>query len=502
MKIYIACPNNYVTGGIELLHQLCHELNQNPKIDAKMWYIAKYIEHPQPDVYSDIYGNEYVTAEAVEKDSVIVFPEIWADRLERFDSIQKVIFWESVDNYLRWSSGNNVASMPKNILHLTQSAYASDFLINNGIDAKQIIYIGDYINHAYLSNPSVTERRDIVLYNPKKGKAFTDLVIKALPEIEFIPIQNMTQQEVIKLMDKSKLYIDFGDHPGKDRLPREAAMRDLCIITDKEGSARFKKDVNIPDEYKFNRDEAELDSICGQIKATLEWYELRKEHFTVYRNNIMCEYSEFKAGIDAFIQRLHRPRFSVIIPAYNSEKHIGKALESVRQQVFTDYELIVVCDSCTDNTEAVAKSYGATVFTVENHCDGPTRNKGIEEAHGEYILFMDDDDWWLHEYVLTQLDEKLRETNADILCFSFIFKHWMYAKPKKPDGDRWIATWNKAWKRECIGDSRFSNAHSISDVQFHRQMFSKKLKVVEWDMPMYYYNFMRKGSQTEIDRRK
>ena len=196
-------------------------------------------------------------------------------------------------------------------------------------------------------------------------------------------------------------------------------------------------------------------------------------------------------------------RFSIIIPAYNSAAFIHKALDSVRMQVFKDYELIVICDSCTDGTETIAASYGARVETVSYHCDGPTRSKGIDIAQGEYILFMDDDDWWLHEYVLTQIDEKLKQENEpDILCFSFIFKGWMYAKPTRPDGGYWIATWCKAWKRKSIGTTRFPNVPMKSDVSFHRAMFSKGLRVVDWDMPMYYYNWMRKDSQSEIDRRR
>lgn len=196
-------------------------------------------------------------------------------------------------------------------------------------------------------------------------------------------------------------------------------------------------------------------------------------------------------------------RFSIIIPAFNAEDHIRKALESIKQQVFTDYELIVICDSCTDSTEGIARSYGARTEAVNYHCDGPTRSRGIDLAQGEYILFMDDDDWWLHEYVLTELDRKLKEENdPDVLCFSFIFKGWLYARPHRPDGGRWIATWNKAWKREAIGDTRFPNVKMSSDVSFHREMMSKNLRIVDWDMLAYYYNWMREGSQTELDRRK
>ncbi len=194
-------------------------------------------------------------------------------------------------------------------------------------------------------------------------------------------------------------------------------------------------------------------------------------------------------------------RFSIIIPAYNAQDHIRKALDSIKSQVFKDYELIVICDSCKDKTEQIAKEYGAKTFNVNFHCDGPTRNKGIEEAKGEYILFMDDDDWWLHEYVLTQLDEKLKNLNPDILCFSFIFKGIKYANPKSNRGGRWIAVWNKCWKRSFIGETRFPNIYSKSDVYFNRDMFRKNPTVVDWDMPMYYYNYMRKGSITEESRR-
>lgn len=195
-------------------------------------------------------------------------------------------------------------------------------------------------------------------------------------------------------------------------------------------------------------------------------------------------------------------RFSIIIPAYNAENHIRKALDSIKQQVFTDYELIVICDSCKDNTEAIAKEYGAITERVQYGCDGPTRSRGIDLAKGEYILFMDDDDWWLHEYVLTQIDEKLRqEHNPDILAFSFIFKNWQYCKPTREGSGHWIAVWNKVWKRESIGNTRFPNVAMKSDVSFHNAMMAKNLRIVDWDMPMYYYNWLRKGSQTELSRR-
>lgn len=190
-------------------------------------------------------------------------------------------------------------------------------------------------------------------------------------------------------------------------------------------------------------------------------------------------------------------KFSIVIPAHNSSGYIRKALDSIAAQSFTDYEVIVVCDSCTDNTAEIARGYGATVEEVSYHADGLTRNRGIELAKGDYILFMDDDDWWLHEYVLEQLDQKTNELFwADIICFGFIFRHIGYAKPvRKHNGYHWPACWCKCYRRSTIGDARFSSVTDGSaDMQFFEQMFSKGLSIVDWDMPLYYYNYWRDDS--------
>ena len=188
-------------------------------------------------------------------------------------------------------------------------------------------------------------------------------------------------------------------------------------------------------------------------------------------------------------------RFSIVIPAHNSAGYIRKALESVKAQTYKDYELIVVCDSCTDDTEQIAREYGAVTDNVEFHCDGLTRNRGIELARGDWLLFMDDDDWWLHEYVLQQLADKL-DDSMDILCFSFIFRHIGYAAPvRRCNGAHWIACWNKCYRRTAIRDARFSDVTDGSaDIQFYMQMLYRGLRITDWDMPLYYYNYWRDDS--------
>lgn len=91
------------------------------------------------------------------------------------------------------------------------------------------------------------------------------------------------------------------------------------------------------------------------------------------------------------------PIVSVVIPAYNAAWCVGRAIDSVLAQDFRDYELIVVDDGSTDDTPAVLASYGDRIRVVRKPNGGMSsaRNAGISEARGEFIAFLDADDWWL-----------------------------------------------------------------------------------------------------------
>lgn len=95
---------------------------------------------------------------------------------------------------------------------------------------------------------------------------------------------------------------------------------------------------------------------------------------------------------------------SVIIPLYNKERQIGAALESVLQQSYTDYEIFVVDDGSTDGSAAVVEGFaGARLHLIrqENGGVSAARNRGIREAKGEYIAFLDADDLWEPDFLMT-----------------------------------------------------------------------------------------------------
>jgi glycosyltransferase involved in cell wall biosynthesis len=93
------------------------------------------------------------------------------------------------------------------------------------------------------------------------------------------------------------------------------------------------------------------------------------------------------------------PRVSVIIPAYNGERHIAETLESVFAQSFEDWEIVLVNDGSTDGTERIVQTYGERIkyFRQENAGISAARNRAIEAAEGEYIALLDQDDLWLPE---------------------------------------------------------------------------------------------------------
>ncbi len=197
--------------------------------------------------------------------------------------------------------------------------------------------------------------------------------------------------------------------------------------------------------------------------------------------------------------KMNEPFFSVIVPEHNSAAFMRTGLDSIKSQTFTDYELIIVCDACEDNTAEIAEQYTDKVFEINAKRCGLARNKGLDEARGEWILFMDDDDWWLSDHAFRHIAEKVGEQNEDIFAFGFLAPNLIrpglreyYNTPDK----HWPAIWNKAWRRSFIGDHRFPDWKHSDDAGFAAEMHPNA-KFVYWHECLYYYNYMRAGSLSD-----
>lgn len=194
--------------------------------------------------------------------------------------------------------------------------------------------------------------------------------------------------------------------------------------------------------------------------------------------------------------------FSIIIPAHNAEGHIRILLNSIREQTFTDYEIIVVCDSCTDRTEEIAKEYGAITERVQFGRDGLTRDRGLELVSGLWVLFADDDDWFCTPDVFQTLADFIRTqgTETDMVAFGYECRGKGTIPPARQNVfvPRIDHVWSSCWRADTIGPSRFGDAVFCSDTYFLKAMKPRIHHLKILDVPIYYYNFRRPGSQTDL----
>lgn len=211
------------------------------------------------------------------------------------------------------------------------------------------------------------------------------------------------------------------------------------------------------------------------------------------------------------------PKVSVIVPVYNVEKYIEKCLESLVRQTLTDIEIIVVNDGSTDNSEGIIKKYiekynnKIKYYTKENGGLSDARNYGMQFATGEYIAFLDSDD-----YVDITLYEKMYnkaiEQDCDYVECDFIWKY--DNKEKKDIGVRYkdkhemfvsarVVAWNKLIKKELIDKTKaqFPKGLRYEDVEFFYKIlpYIQKFGFVE-ECLIYYVQRNNSIANTQNER--
>ena len=213
-------------------------------------------------------------------------------------------------------------------------------------------------------------------------------------------------------------------------------------------------------------------------------------------------------------------RFSIVVPVYNVQKYIGKCMESLVSQSFRDYEIIVVDDESPDGSMEIVESYRKKnpdrirVVHQKNTRQGGARNHGVQLARGEYIVFVDSDDY-VSPHMLEVLNRRLEETACDILVFNGIsvtengkllpddsnltLKPGIYHPSKTPDvvlipG----APWGKVFKREFYVETGFSFPERIlyEDVTT-RILYAQAHTVSVCEDRLYYYVHRENSSMTQ-----
>lgn len=218
-------------------------------------------------------------------------------------------------------------------------------------------------------------------------------------------------------------------------------------------------------------------------------------------------------------------RFSIVIPVYNVAPYLCECVDSVILQVFKDYEIILVDDGSTDGSSAICDEYAKkyTQVKVIHKINGglsDARNFGIKEAQGDFLIFLDSDDFWNGITILSEIDKIIRKENPDLIIhelsafydlekivprnfknrdiqnFSFDFKRDL---KKLVDNDIYYATaCNKIIRTSIVKKNKieFPKGKLHEDVAWCANIIPYIGSYALYPNPFYYYRKERQGSLT------
>ncbi|MDG2978934.1 hypothetical protein KNP65_03145 [Latilactobacillus curvatus] len=329
--IYIAAPANNTSGGPESLFQLGKELQLRNQKVVFYFYGGNRMDIPEKfKVYGDF---EVVDSIEDSSNNVLIVPETWINLLSEFKKIKKVIWWLSVDFY-EYMTLDKVVSrfcikyhvpqflrgfamlykknkggwqeaefLNEEILHLYNCEYVKEYLEKNGVSEKQMLFLAPPLSKEYFSVSKV-KKENIIAYNPAKGYEYTQNIMQIMnvkrPDIKFVPIQNMTSEDVANLLNRAKLYLDLGFFPGPDRIPRQAVLTNTNVITSQDGTANNNIDTPIPSKYKFNK--TDYENIVNEIINNIDFYENNVNDFEDFRKQVIFEKNNFSNEIDDLVK--------------------------------------------------------------------------------------------------------------------------------------------------------------------------------------------------------
>lgn len=207
---------------------------------------------------------------------------------------------------------------------------------------------------------------------------------------------------------------------------------------------------------------------------------------------------------------MYAPEFSVIIPMFNAESTIERCLASLQQQTFSSFEVIVVdngsTDSCSDTVKRYAMSDSRFHCIYFSGVQGPSgaRNQGLTKARGNYIAFVDSDDWVSADY-LEKLHRRFSEARADVVFIGYtrVTESGTTIETKTPMiqpvslleqivqlqmQDMFGYTWIKAFRRNVVGKHRFrEDINLLEDEIFTCEVMRDCSSITCLQVPLYNY---------------
>lgn len=215
-------------------------------------------------------------------------------------------------------------------------------------------------------------------------------------------------------------------------------------------------------------------------------------------------------------------KVSVIVPIYNVEPYLKRCVDSLLAQTYSNYEILLVDDCSTDNSGKIAKEYAQAhpelCRFIPREVKGgssATRNTGMEAAQGEWLAFVDSDDWVTEDYI-SAMYEVVQRDQADIVVNSSYYvyyneksSHIVCSAPKintsSALNDKLVElrffAWSKLYRQSCFSDQNFRFPEDIwrcEDISTIIPLFTHVNKIAVFHQPSYFY-FQRSNSLSNVN---
>ena len=264
-----------------------------------------------------------------------------------------------------------------------------------------------------------------------------------------------------------------------------------CFVSDTVVS-NFERDNNL---YSLSID-----------KDSMDWAKM------IYQN---MNYKRLKKGfVDTFeveikkVYNLNSEKISVIVPVFNSEKTIRRCIDSILNQSYENFEIIIVNDGSTDKTKKILNEYNddrIVIINQKNYGTGVARNNGILRTSGKYICFIDGDDEIKSSY-LEELYNSIIYFDADVSCSVVNDSNKGIKLLNKVDGFRMLldlpetismSVCRKLFKKNVLENISFDVSNHYEDVAYVMKVFLNANSVVVIPSSLYIYH-KQEGSRSQL----
>ncbi len=378
---------------------------------------GNYILFLEPDnvLDSKAFSNVLKAADP-EAQMVLLAGYTYKGRLEEAKPLPKCIIKKKFVKKKAYRPAKDTVILSRTSMEFWTKLFRKDLLEASNLTTKDYLQEEKKIGMLALSSAEkvcIADQAQIFMKDQSKKKNLTEQEIRVFFDLYYEIYEELQQRQLFEqvqkgfrnsvLADGVFAFNKISTHTAKIAFARELSTDDFARlgITLSEG---FDTEGMIEKKYTD-----QYECLLGLKKGAL-W----KNHMDKVQKQ-----KEFRVLQQA--EHFVTPKISVIVPCYNIEKYVGECIESLMNQTLKEIEIICVNDGSVDRTKEILLEYGKkdariTIIDQENGGLSVGRNVGVKNANGEYICFVDSDDF-LELYALEELYEKASKEQLDLLFY-------------------------------------------------------------------------------------